>query len=162
MSKNDFLIQIQVAGLTSRLKRLNDSILYSTKEFYKEIGTDIEPNWYLIFILLQDHKELSIMEIAEKVQLSHPAVIKIIQKMKDKDYVLTHTDPLDSRKQVVRLSDKAYQCIPEFEKYWNACIATMQELVEANPHFVASLTSIEKMIQEKSYKQRTQENFKKE
>ena len=79
---NDFLTEIEFVGLTSRLKRLSDALLYSTKELYKSEGLDIEPNWNLIFILLQENEAMTITEISEKLQFSHPAVVKIINKMK--------------------------------------------------------------------------------
>lgn len=161
MKGRDFLIEIELAGLTSRLKRLSDNILYSTKEFYKEVETDIQPNWHLIFLLLKEHKVLNITEVSEKLQLSHPAVIKIIKKMKEKEYVLTETDNLDSRKQVISLSDKAHRSLPQFEKYWNACLQTMNELVEDNPGFLNALENMERKVKEKSYKDRTLKNLKK-
>lgn len=161
MKEQHFLLDIELAGLTSRIKRLSDNILYSTKEFYKEVKTDIEPNWHLIFLLLKEYKVLNITEVAEKLQLSHPAVIKIITKMKEKEYVLTETDPVDSRKQIIRLSDKAHRSIPQFEKYWNACIQTMNQLVEDNPDFLKALEMVEKKVKEESYKDRTLKNLKK-
>lgn len=161
MRKQDFLSEIELAGLTSRLKRLSDNILYSTKEFYKKVGADIEPNWHLIFLLLKKHKELHITDIAEKLQLSHPAVVKIIKKMKEKDYVVTETDISDTRKQIISLSDKAHKSIPQFEKYWDACVQTMNELVENNPDFLNALERIERKVKEKSYKERTLKNLRK-
>ena len=61
MIKNDFLSEIRYAGLTSRLKRLSDLLLYSTKNFYKSVEIDIEPNWHLVFLLL---KALNITDIS--------------------------------------------------------------------------------------------------
>ena len=51
--EEDFLIEMDYAGLTARLKRLSDAFVYSTKEFYKSIDLDIEPNWHMIFLILQ-------------------------------------------------------------------------------------------------------------
>lgn len=161
MIEQDFLLEIELAGLTSRIKRLSDNILYSTKEFYKEVQTDIEPNWHLLFLLLKKYKNLHIADIAEKLQLSHPAVIKIIKKMKEKGYVVAETNATDSRKQSISLSDKAYQSIPKFEQYWNACVQTMNELVEDNADFLNDLEKIEQKLKEKSYKERTLKNLKK-
>lgn len=161
MKEKDFLKEIQLAGLTSRLKRLTDNILYSTKDFYKSVDTDIEPNWHLVFLLLKENDSLTVTDISERLQLSHPAVVKIIKNMKASGYVDTIPHNLDSRKQILELSDKAKQSLPEFEKYWNACILTMKELLEGNSNFMNSLEKIEKKIEESSYKERTLKNLKK-
>lgn len=103
----DFLQQIGFAGLNSRIKRLSDELLYSTRDYYKNAGFDIEPNWHLIFLLLEKHKSLTNTEISQELRMSHPACVKIINKMKKKDYIDTKTDKNDSRKQLLELSDKA-------------------------------------------------------
>lgn len=161
MIQNDFLIEIQLVGLTSRLKRLTDSILYSTKDFYKAVGVDIEPNWHLVFLLLKKHKELTVTEISERLQMSHPGIVKIIRNMKLKDYIATKTDTADSRKQLLYLTHKAELALPQLEKCWEACILTMEELLEGNELFLKNLELIEEKIGNKSYKERTLNNLKK-
>jgi len=160
MIKNDFLSEIKYAGLTSRLKRLSDLLLYSTKDFYKSVGVDIEPNWHLIFLLLKEHEALNIKEISDRVQLSHPAIIKILNNMKQKGYVVAKTDDIDSRKQILTLSAKAYDALPLLEEYWEACIQTMKEVLEDSPEFLTALGSIEQKFKESSYKDRTLRNIK--
>jgi MarR family transcriptional repressor of emrRAB len=161
MIQNDFLIELQLVGLTSRLKRLTDNILYSTKDFYKAVGVDIEPNWHLIFLLLKKHEELTVTEISERLQMSHPAIVKIVRNMKAKEYVETKTDTSDSRKQLLYLTDKAKLALPQLEKCWEACILTMNELLEGNELFLKNLELIEEKIGKKSYKERTLNNLKK-
>ncbi|RXM39115.1 MarR family transcriptional regulator [Chryseobacterium sp. CH21] len=161
MVEDDFLSQIDLAGLTSRLKRLSDTILYSTKDFYKSVGADIEPNWHLMFLLLKNNPDFTITEISEKLKMSHPAVIKIIQKMKERGYLITITDKIDSRKQIVKLTEKSFESLPQFEKFWSACTMTMQELVADTPDFLRNLDSIEEKVRESSYKERTLKNLKK-
>jgi MarR family transcriptional repressor of emrRAB len=161
MIQNDFLIELQLVGLTSRLKRLTDNILYSTKDFYKAVGVDIEPNWHLIFLLLKKHEELTVTEISERLQMSHPAIVKIIRNMKAKGYIGTKTDTTDSRKQLLYLTEKAKLALPQLEKCWEACILTMNELLDGNELFLKNLELIEEKIGKKSYKERTLNNLKK-
>ena len=79
---NDFLYEMGYPGITARLKRLNDLFVVQTKQFYKEFDIDIEPNWHMIFVLLEKEEKLSITEIADFLQISHPGVIKLVKKMK--------------------------------------------------------------------------------
>lgn len=156
----DFLTEIKFAGITSRLKRLSDDILYSTREYYKTVGLDIEPNWHLIFLLLEKSGSLTITEISKELRMSHPACVKIINKMKKKNYVTTKTDDNDLRRQLLTLSDKSKEQLPTFHKHWDACIKTMKELLEQSTNFDDDLRQIEIRIGEKSYKERTLNNLK--
>lgn len=155
----DFLQQIGFAGLNSRIKRLSDELLYSTRDYYKNAGLDIEPNWHLIFLLLEKNKSLTITEISQELRMSHPACVKIINKMKKQDYIDTKTDEKDSRKQLLELSDKAKNKLPEFHKHWDACIKTTEELIEQSPNFMQELTEFENLVSDKNYMERTLKNF---
>lgn len=151
---DDFLIEIEIEGLSSRIKRLSDALLYSTKDLYKAEGLDIEPNWNLVFRLLQTHKELTITEISERLQFSHPAIIKIISKMKKKGYVDSCFDKNDGRKQLLTLTNKAKRKIATLEPYWVIGANVIQDLLEDSPNFLEELTKIEKKIKEADYKER--------
>ena len=107
--EEDFLIEMDYAGLTARLKRLSDAFVYSTKEFYKSIDLDIEPNWHMIFLILQKNERMTVMEIAEALRLSHPAIVKLINKMKKHGYIKSEIDASDARKYQLRLSEKALE-----------------------------------------------------
>lgn len=156
----DFLTQIEFVGFTSRLKRLSDALLYSTKDLYKSMGLDIEPNWNLIFRLLQENEEMTISEMAETLGFSHPAVIKIINKMKKNGYIQSTTDQIDKRKQLLKLTSKAQENIAVFESYWHAGTEVTKDLLEDSPHFMAELLEIEKKVNQASYKERTLKKLK--
>lgn len=151
---DDFLKALEIEGLTSRLKRLSDTMLYETKDLYKSLDLEIEPNWNLIFRLLQAHQELTIMEISERLQLSHPAVIKIVNKMKKTGYILTYSDKSDKRKQILRLSEKAMVKLRDFESIWEVQNAEIGKLLSECPHFMEELEKVETKLREQNYKQR--------
>lgn len=155
----DYLEKIGLAGLNSRIKRLSDELLYSTRDYYKKVGLDIEPNWHLIFLLLEEHGSLTVTEISQELRMSHPACVKIINKMKKKNYITSKTDKNDSRKQLLELSDKAKARLPEFIKHWDAGTKTTEQLIKRSPHFIQELTEIEKMVSDKNYMQRTLKNL---
>lgn len=159
MGDLDFLLELGHAGLSSRLKRLSDALLYSTKDFYKAVDADIEPNWHLVFLLLKKYDALSLTDISDRLQLSHPAIIKIVKNMKANGYVDAQTDRVDSRKQIITLTKKAHDALPTLEAYWAACITTMTELLEDTPEFMAALGKVEEKVRQSSYKDRTLKNL---
>ena len=158
--EQDFLKEIGPAGLHSRLKRLSDDILYSTRDYYKSLELDIEPNWILVFLLLEKNGTTTITEISQYLAMSHPACVKIINAMKKRGYVLASIDQNDSRKQQLELSDKSLELFPFFQKHWEAGIKTTQDLLEDSPHFLEDLAAFEAKIKEGSYKDRTLGNLK--
>ncbi|MEL4306945.1 MarR family winged helix-turn-helix transcriptional regulator [Joostella sp. CR20] len=155
----DFLSEIGLAGLNSRIKRLSDELLYSTREYYKTVGLDIEPNWHLIFLLLEKHQSMTITDISQELRMSHPACVKIVNKMKKKGYIDSTTDPEDSRKQLLELSEKSKEKLPDFHKHWDACIKTTQNFLDKSPRFIEELNTLETLVAEKSYMERTLEHF---
>lgn len=152
--ENDFLMEMGYSGLTGRLKRLSDLFVYQTKEFYKEHGVDIEPNWHIIFLMLQKHENLTVMEIAEAVQLSHPAIVKLINKMKKNGYIRSVLDPTDNRKYQLTLSKKAKSKLPQLQEYWIAGEKALEEMLEHNTELLKQLSIVENNMRKSDFKER--------
>lgn len=118
--ENDFVKELGYLGFTMRLKRINDMLIQEGRKLYKELGVDIEPNWYVIFELLKVHPRLSITEIANRILLAHPSVITITNKMIKAGYLESSTDENDNRVRVLELTEKARKKLPAFEKIWKS------------------------------------------
>lgn len=159
--KKDFLIEMGYPGLTARLKRLNDQFVYQTKEFYKTKGLDIEPNWHMIFLLLTENERMTVMEIADQLHLSHPAIVKLINKMKKSGYIISKRDKEDNRKFQLELSRKAKNELPKLQKYWTAGNQAIEEMMNSNKALLDQLEIIEKNMSELDFNQRMQKNYRK-
>lgn len=151
---NDFLVEMGYPGITGRLKRLSDLFVYQTKEFYKELGVDIEPNWHMIFLMLEKHESLTVMEIAEALHLSHPAIVKLINKMKKQGYIKSVLDSTDNRKHQLTLSQKAKVKLPELQVYWQAGEKALEELLDNNTALLEELRKVERNMRESDFKER--------
>lgn len=152
--QQDFLVEMGYPGLTARLKRLNDAFVYQTKEFYKEKDLVIEPNWHSVFLLLEKHEQLTVTEIAEALGLSHPAIVKLMTKMKNKGYVSSVKDKKDKRKSQLKLSEKAKKELPELHKYWDAGIEALKEMMNNNQELLKQLEIVEDHMDDLDYKTR--------
>ena len=146
--KTDFLIKLKTAGYTARIKRISDSIMYDSRKVYAAINLDIEPNWHLIFLLLKQEKELTVTQIAQALGFSHPAIIKIVNKMKSRGYLISSPDNKDSRKQLIRLSKKAIKVLPEFEKEWEKMKKVLDTIIDEE--LATLLDKLESKLQQKS------------
>lgn len=152
--ENDFLKELEYLGLIARLKRLSDSIFYSIRDLYKLKNIDIEPNWHLVFLILKKHKTRTMTEIAGSFQLSQPAIVKIINKMRKKGYIDILNDTSDNRKRQLQLSQKAINELPGFEKIWNAGQESIKEMLKGDEVFLDLVEKLEQHIESKSFKER--------
>ncbi|MDN5205484.1 MarR family transcriptional regulator [Fulvivirgaceae bacterium BMA10] len=152
--KDDFLKELEHLGLIARLKRLSDSMLQSIRDLYKLKGIDIEPNWHFVFLLLKKNKRSTMTEMAESFQLSQPAVVKIINKMKQKGYIDIVEDNSDNRKRQLQLSQKAIDQLPLFESIWSAGQQSIKEMLDEDEAFLDLLEKMEQHIRNKNFKDR--------
>lgn len=141
--EKDFLKDLGYLGVAARIKRLSESLFYSIKDFYKHANIDIEPSWHLVLLILKDNREVSMLELAKTLNLSKPAITKMIKKMEQLDYVNIAPHALDNRKKMVRLSEKAKEKLPELQEIWNAGSLAVATLLDGNSQFMSSLEKLE-------------------
>ena len=153
--KYDFVNELGYLGLAVRLKRLSDAMVHSGRQMYKELGLDIEPNWFLIFKLLKKYQQLSVTEMATKLHFSHPSIITMVGKMEKAGYLHAIQDKTDSRKRHFTLSAKAEESLPQFEKIWAAGVEGTKKLFQPDSHFMHELESLEIQYSQKDFKTRT-------
>ncbi|WP_420319001.1 MarR family winged helix-turn-helix transcriptional regulator [Ekhidna sp.] len=152
--REDFLVSMGYPGLTARLKRLSDQLIYQTREIYKDHQIDIEPNWQNLFLLFKKHETLTVTQITLVTDLSHPAVIKIVNRMIDKGYLSTESDSSDARKKILQLTDKAHKNLPVFESFWQAGHEAIEELLNHETKLLDDLTIIENNIRKSNFRDR--------
>lgn len=156
----DYLKSLGYIAFVTRLKRLSDALMHDGKRLYTELDFDIEPNWFVVFELLKTKGPMSVTEIAEYAQMSHPSVIGITNKMMDNGYLLSEKDPNDSRKRVLDLSDRAIKRLPEFEKVWDAGVRGVEKALDGM-NALEHLEKWEKKFNEKGFLERTKTQLNK-
>ncbi|KFC32918.1 MarR family transcriptional regulator [Elizabethkingia anophelis] len=157
----DFIKTLGYKALDSRLKRISDRMSHDVRKLYKEIDIDIEPNWYLIFMLLQNRGEISIADIAESLGYSHPSVVIIVKKMSEKDYLHMQKDKGDKRKQLVSLSSKATEILPELELIWQSCESAILKLLSDDLSIFSFLDDIDAELKANSFYNRFKQEYQK-
>ncbi|MDL2144750.1 helix-turn-helix domain-containing protein [Flavobacterium tructae] len=158
---SDFLKDLGYKALDSRMKRISDKISYSVKKFYKENNIEIEPHWYLIFMLLRDKGKLSIAEIADSLGYAHPTLVMTVKNMSSKGYLIVEKDQLDKRKQMVSLSEKSIHSLPQFELIWNSCEATILNVLDHNLGILKYLDEIDEALDKTTFYYRFKQEYSK-
>ncbi|RTZ46744.1 MarR family transcriptional regulator [Chryseobacterium arthrosphaerae] len=155
----DFIKELGYKALDSRFKRISDRMSHDVRKFYKEFGIDVEPNWYLVLMLLQKKGEISITDIAEPLGYSHPSVVVIVKKMTDKGYLLIKKDRTDKRKQIISLSLKAIEMLPQLEKIWDSCEKAILQLLSEDLAILSYLDSIDQELKSESFYNRFKQQY---
>lgn len=155
---NDFAIELGCLGFTMRLKRLSDALIHDGRKMYKELGLDIEPNWYIVFRLIKRQGEMSVTEIADAIHMAHPSVISITNKMMKADYLYSTPCKLDNRRRVLNLTAKALKNLPELERIWDAGErGVIKALADTNA--MSMIKTLEERFSDKGFKDRTLEEL---
>lgn len=134
--------------------------MYEAKSIYVNSPLDIEPNWHIIFLLLKEKKELPVTEIAQILGFSHPAIIKIAKKMTNQGYLDIVNHPSDSRKKLLRLSEKSLKKLEEFEAQWKVIGSVIKEVVDKK--FLDKLDKVETLVNNKTLVERYKAKIKNE
>lgn len=161
MENQDFLRELGNLAVVTRLKRVSDAMLHDGRRMYKELGMDLEPNWFVIFRLLQKHGTLGVTDIADRIGLAHPSVITIVNKMMKAGHLKEEKSPGDNRKRMLRLTAKAEKDMPEFERVWNAGTAGFKRMMQ-DVDVLAFLDTLESRIEEKGFRKRTLEELERQ
>ncbi|MGH9949203.1 MAG: bifunctional helix-turn-helix transcriptional regulator/GNAT family N-acetyltransferase [Pyrinomonadaceae bacterium] len=157
---SNFLSELGLNAVVTRLKRASDAMLQDGKRMYAELGMDIEPNWFAVFKLLEKYRRLNVTEIAEHIGMSHPSMISIINKMISAGYLKESRSKGDSRQRILSLTAKSKRKIPEFQKVWDAATAGFKRMMH-DRDILGMLDDLESRIAEKGFRERTLEQLEK-
>jgi len=128
--------------LGSRLKRLSELFLSEINKAYRAEGIVFETTWFPVFQLLSIHKTLTIQELCEQIEVSHPAASQLITNLKSKGLVATTTSKEDARKQLVKLTPEGKKLLKKIIPVWDAIRETMEEVAGGNPGSEAILNTL--------------------
>ncbi|UTW66438.1 MarR family transcriptional regulator [bacterium SCSIO 12643] len=157
--ENDFVKELGYLGFTMRLKRISDTLMHEGRRLYSELDVDIEPNWFVVFKLLQSRGAMTVTQIAECVMMAHPSVITITNKMLNAGYLVSEKDPEDSRKRLLDLSDRAEKMLPKYEKIWDAGELGIEKALQGLDPLLF-ITEMENRFAQSNFKQRTLKELK--
>ncbi|WP_147314032.1 MarR family winged helix-turn-helix transcriptional regulator [Deminuibacter soli] len=145
-------------AIGARMRRLGDDLARNVERIYKEHDLDFETRHFILFYLVSRRNGIGIMEIAEELSFSHPAVIHMAKELEKKGYIESVKSPDDSRKRLLRLSKKGQKSLPAFEKVWKKIEKLNNQLFALQQNnLLAALGEMEALLDEQNYYKRFQE-----
>ena len=158
--KEDFLDQLGELALGSRLKRMSDRMLADALAVYQHFGMDIQPKWFGLLALLYDKQHVSVMQASQYLGLSQPAISQFCKQLQERQLVEVVADPDDSRKKIMRLTDKGFNNVSQMQPVWKAVKQAAQEMcLEAQNDFFKALQVFESVHQRSSLLERTIKHY---
>lgn len=161
MIHDDLIRQLGYANLDTRLKRISDQMTHSLRAMYRDLDMDTEPNWYLVFWIVNDQPSVSVMEIANKLKFTHQSVINMTNKMINKGYLSSEKDSVDKRKTIFKLTQKAEDNFPLFKQIWEIGKKVTLDLLNQNTEIMKHLELIETNLEKSSFGERIAKELKK-
>ncbi len=158
----DFISELGMLALGSRLKRLSDEVLKQGEEVYESLNIDFEPRWFaIVYLLKSEGQPLSITEIADRLGLTHPAVIKTARSMVRSGILTSRKDRKDARRHLLQLSRKGEAMVPVLEPVWEDFRAATKELFkEIDVDVISVLEKLETGLAHRSLGERIVQRVK--
>ncbi|MFD1819537.1 DNA-binding transcriptional regulator, MarR family [Pseudarcicella hirudinis] len=151
----DLISELGPLAFGSRLKRLSDMVMKGGQEVYRHYGVDFEPKWFTLFYFLVQREEAGIMEIAENLKVTHPAIIQTAKELEKKGLITSKKCAEDARKRNLQISKKGKELLPTLQKIWEEIRLMNKEIIDKQEHnLLSAIKEMEDTWLEKSYLQR--------
>lgn len=158
----DFMADMAELALASRLRRLSDTYWQGVTATYRQFGVDFDVRWATIFVLIARQGPVAVMEIADRLGISHPAVIQVINELEKKELIVSAKSEQDGRKRLLTLSETGQAMLPKLQPLWDAFVVVNREMVAQQTHnLLLSLGEMEVQLAERSFFDRVQDQLTK-
>jgi MarR family transcriptional regulator, organic hydroperoxide resistance regulator len=154
MSEN-VITKLGALAIGARMRRLTDIFSRDVAIIYKEHHLDFEAKHFVLFYLISQKDGIGIMEIADELSLTHPAIINLAKELERKGYIQSVKSSADNRKRLLKLSKKGKAALPEFKKVWDKIEKLNAQLMRKQENnLLKALAEMEAILEEKSYYKR--------
>ena len=122
--------QFGILTFGSRLKRLSDCLFMEVEALYKRHNIGFSPTNFPVLKQLQSQPGQTVVELAQLLGVSHPAVSKQINKLTGEGWVVKCLDQDDNRRLLISLSEQGLAEMKKVEPILDAIQCVMER--EAN------------------------------
>lgn len=151
------MTELGALAIASRLRRLSDVYWQGVTTIYRESGIDFEVKWATVFLLIARRGPISVMELADQLGITHPAVIQIVNELVKHGLIVSEKSEQDSRRRMLTLSPAGEAMIPQMQPLWNAIQVVNQEMIDSQPHnLLLAIQAIEEALAAQSFASRIQ------
>ena len=146
----DVIQSVGSLALGSRLRRISDYFMKQGSTVYALYSLEFDPVNFPVYRALGELDHAGIMELAQTLQLTHPAIIKQARELEKQGLVVSRQGETDKRRRWLSLSDKGRSLLPDMQTAW----ADIQTAIDAvlqksnGRNFLEQLDNIERSLAE--------------
>lgn len=128
MDDPDFVRSLGLAFVAHRLRRASETIVEGTSAFLHENGFAAPARSVSTLLLLRELGPTGVTEIAARLRLSHPLIIKLTTALIGAGYAEQRADPRDQRRRLIALTPAGESQVERLETLLEAIQRTLREL----------------------------------
>jgi len=145
----EFISQLGLVALGSRLKALSDQLYAVADEVYQERGLNVQGRWFPVLRMLHDQGPRTIGEVAAQIGQSHSAVSQLATKLIKLDWLQVQDDPSDRRCRRLALTQQSQSTIRQAKPIWRAIEQTLlQRTAAVDIDLIKTLEAFESVVDE--------------
>ena len=103
----DFISTQGNVFLAHRLRRASDRIVDQVGQLLIKLELDVPPRGASMLLMIDEQDAIGVVEIAQRLRLSHPLIVRMAQRFKELGLVEIEDDPNDARRRRLVPTDKA-------------------------------------------------------
>ena len=100
----DFVASLGIPLLAHRLRRLSEDISDQAEASFKLLGMRTPPRSVSTLLLLDAHGPMGPVEIADRLRLTHPLIIRMVKILEERGLISSSTDVSDARRRIIKLT----------------------------------------------------------
>lgn len=140
----DFVASQGNVFLAHRLRRASDRIVDQVGDLLTKMDLDVPPRGASMLLMIDEADAIGVVEIAQRLRLSHPLIVRMAQRFKKVGLVDIEDDPGDARRRRLVPTEKARREAAAIRAF-NTRLATMfdQLFAEIDSPLVAVLDRLD-------------------
>ncbi|MEM1037199.1 MAG: MarR family transcriptional regulator [Pseudomonadota bacterium] len=153
-TKDDYLQELGISALGTRLRRLFEMLNTPVSALYREFA-DFEQRWFALLMYLSEIHSCSIQVAASALGQSHVSILKAAKDLEAAGFIERRADPSDKR--ITRLALTALgQTKVGRVKQISACVddAASNLITSIAPDFLGNLEALEDALRKESFASR--------
>ena len=160
--ENETLPDLNLFSFGNLLKKLGESVQREITEVCKNRDLSFDPKLFPVLYFLQKFEKSTVQKLADNLQITHPAVIQILNKLKELNLIETSSGLQDKRQTYSKLTKEGKELLNNWQELYSDIESVNKEIIEESGYDIFNMiNSINNLLKQKDYKQRLNEKVKK-
>lgn len=156
----DFIRAAGAPFLAHRLKRLSDQLVADIASVLETLELTVPATAGSTLLLLSEHDRLGVMEIAERLRVTHPFIVRLVSRLESLELVCVTHDASDLRRKWVTLTAKGTSEASVLKRLNSALERVLGSIAtEAGADLLGCVSRFESELETKSLSDRLTSQF---